>query len=61
MGIVEIEAASSAQSKEVERIVAGIGYSEMGMDDNSEKITVGNDSEGSVRVDIDAAEDGMFV
>lgn len=61
MGIVEIEAASSAQSKEVERIVAGIGGSEMGMDDNSEKITVGNDSEGSVRVDIDAAEDGMFV
>ena len=61
MGIVEIEAASSAQSKEVERIIAGIGSSEMGMDDNSEKITVGNDSEGSVRVDIDAAEDGMFV
>jgi hypothetical protein len=52
-------AASSAQLKVAETVVAGIRSSEMGMDDDSEKVTVGNG--GSVWVDIDAEEDeGMI-
>lgn len=62
MGIVEIEAASSAQLKGAKEIVAGIRGSEMGMGDDSENVTVGS-SGGSVTVcvDIDATEDGGMI
>jgi hypothetical protein len=54
MGIVEIETASSAQLKGIETMVAGIGDSEMGTGDNSERVTVGNGD--SVWVDMVAEE-----
>ena len=59
MGIVEIETASSAQLKGIETMVAGIRESEMGIDDNSEGIMVGNG--GSVCVDIVTEEDGGII
>ena len=59
VGIVGSEIASSAQLKDVEEMVEGISGSEMGMGDDSEKVTVG--SRGSVCVDIDAEEDGRII
>ena len=61
MGIVESEAASSAQLKGAEEIVlvAGVGDSEMGIRGSSEKVTVGD--RGSVCVDMDAEEDGGII
>jgi hypothetical protein len=56
MGIVESEAALSAQLKGVGEMVAGIGGSEMGTDNSRNSKTVGE--KGSVCVDIDADEDG---
>jgi hypothetical protein len=60
MGIVEIEAASSAQLKGAEGIVAGIGDSEIGIGEGIDSETVGIG--GSVCVDIVAVEYvGMIV
>ena len=63
MGIVESEAASFAQLKGAETVIAGIGGSKIGMDDGSEKGMVGKG--GSVCMDIDAEVDwrveGKFV
>ena len=67
MGIVEIEAASSAQLKGVERIEAGIGGSEIGIGMGvgigigglKDLEIIGNG--GSVCVDIDAVEDGGII
>jgi hypothetical protein len=59
VGIAESEMASSAQLKDVETMVAGMGGFKTGRGDGSEGITVGNG--GSVCVDIDAEEDGGMI
>ena len=61
MGIVEIDAASSAQLKRAEEIVlvAGVEDPEMEIGGDSEMITVGK--RGSVCVDMDAEEDGGII
>ena len=61
MGIVEIDAASSAQLKRAEEIVlvAGVEDPEMKIGGDSEVITVGK--RGSVCVDMDAEEDGGII